>query len=249
MVWLNLSPIPVGRRGVIFSFKWFLTCLGSESAPCVRTSVPNPDLPDPHVFGLQGSGSGSTSQRYGSGSGSLSKNSKKNLHFYRFVTSFWLFIFEKWCKSTFKKYYAEKHFLKKSFFVDILEVNDENTCSKFDMVWLNLSPIPVGRRGIISSIKLFLPVWGLSRRPVCVPYLQSFLEYGEVGRDELLKLGPIHVAAHINVVHEALNVQGDVVRRGGHQLLQLGTKIYDKPISQRYGFRSWSGSFITKQKK
>ncbi len=32
MVWLNLSPIPVGRRGVISSFKWFLsvyaTCRG-----------------------------------------------------------------------------------------------------------------------------------------------------------------------------------------------------------------------------
>jgi hypothetical protein len=24
MVWLNLSPIPVGRRGIIFWFKWFL---------------------------------------------------------------------------------------------------------------------------------------------------------------------------------------------------------------------------------
>ncbi len=41
---------------------------------------------------------------------SLSKNSKKNLELYSFVTSFWLFIFEKWCKSTFKKYYAEKLF-------------------------------------------------------------------------------------------------------------------------------------------
>ncbi len=38
----------------------------------------------------------------------LSKNSKKNLDFYSFVTSFWLLIFEKWCKSTFKKYYAAK---------------------------------------------------------------------------------------------------------------------------------------------
>jgi hypothetical protein len=61
----------------------------------------------------------------------------------------------------------------------------------------------------------------------CVPYLQSFLEDGEVGSDELLKLGPIHIPAHINVVHEALNVQGDVVRRGGHQLLQLRTKIHN----------------------
>ncbi len=29
---------------------------------------PNPDPPDPHIFGPPGSGSGSTSQRYGSGS-------------------------------------------------------------------------------------------------------------------------------------------------------------------------------------
>jgi hypothetical protein len=34
----------------------------------IFSSVPNPDPPDPHVFGPQGSGS--TSQRYGSGSGS-----------------------------------------------------------------------------------------------------------------------------------------------------------------------------------
>jgi hypothetical protein len=26
-------------------------------------------------------------------------------------------------------------------------------CPKFDMVWLNLSPIPVGRRGVISSFQ------------------------------------------------------------------------------------------------
>ncbi len=44
--------------------------------------------PDPYVFGP--SGSGSISQMYGSGSlpTSLSKNSKKNLDFYSFLTSF-----------------------------------------------------------------------------------------------------------------------------------------------------------------
>ncbi len=47
------------------------------------------------------------------------------------------------------------------------------SCSKFDMVLLNLSPIPVGRRGVISSFKLFLPVFatrkgGGGRRPVVV---------------------------------------------------------------------------------
>jgi hypothetical protein len=38
--------------------------------PCFNSSVPDPDPPDPRVFGPPGSGS--TSQRYGSGSGSCS---------------------------------------------------------------------------------------------------------------------------------------------------------------------------------
>ena len=46
---------------------------------------------------------------------SLSKICKKKIDFYSFVTSFWLFILEKWCKSTFKKYYAEKLFKRISF--------------------------------------------------------------------------------------------------------------------------------------
>jgi hypothetical protein len=57
--------------------------------------VPDPDLPDPHVFGPPRSGSGSTSQRYGSGSGSGSGsfyhhaiNSKKNLDSLYFVALF-----------------------------------------------------------------------------------------------------------------------------------------------------------------
>ena len=33
---------------------------------------------------------------------SSSKNSKKNIDFYCFLTSLWLFIFKKWCKCTFK---------------------------------------------------------------------------------------------------------------------------------------------------
>ncbi len=36
-------------------------------------------------------------------------------------------------------------------------------CPKFDMVWLHRSPIPVGRRGVISSFKLFLPVVATGR--------------------------------------------------------------------------------------
>ncbi len=35
---------------------------------------------------------------------SSSKNGKKNLDSYCFVTSVWIFIFKKWCKCTFKKY-------------------------------------------------------------------------------------------------------------------------------------------------
>ncbi len=57
---------------------------------------------------------------------SLSKNCKKSLDFYCFVTFFLLFTFEQWCKSTFKKYYADKLFEKNLFFVGILKVNDEN---------------------------------------------------------------------------------------------------------------------------
>ncbi len=36
-------------------------------------------------------------------------------------------------------------------------------CPKFDMVWLYHSPIPVGRRGIISSFKWFLPAFATRR--------------------------------------------------------------------------------------
>ncbi len=47
---------------------------------------------------------------------SLSKNSKKNLYFYCFVTSFWLFIFEKWCKSTLKSN-MQKNFVLRIIFL------------------------------------------------------------------------------------------------------------------------------------
>ncbi len=74
------------------------------------SSVADPDPnPDPRFFGPPGSGSGSISQRQVWIRIrvwillSLSKNSKENLDFYCFVTSFWLFTFEKCCKSTFKK--------------------------------------------------------------------------------------------------------------------------------------------------
>jgi hypothetical protein len=52
---------------------------------------PDPDTPDPHVFGPPGSGFRSSSQRYGSGSGSFYQQAKivrKNLDSYCFVTYF-----------------------------------------------------------------------------------------------------------------------------------------------------------------
>ncbi len=73
---------------------------------------------DPYVFGHPGYASGYISQRYGSGSLpiqyiSSSKNCKKNIDSYCFMTPFWLFIFEKWCKCTFKKYNKQKNLEEK----------------------------------------------------------------------------------------------------------------------------------------
>ncbi len=60
---------------------------------------PNPDPPDPHVFGPPGSGS--ISQRYGSGS---FYHHAKIVRQTLIPTIFWLFLtFEKWCKCSFKK--------------------------------------------------------------------------------------------------------------------------------------------------
>jgi len=69
----------------------------------LNSSVADPDPnPDPRVFGPPGSGSGSCS---GSGSGSFYHHAKivRKHWFLLFCGSFWLFIFEKWWKSNFKK--------------------------------------------------------------------------------------------------------------------------------------------------
>ncbi len=58
-----------------------------KSKHCRSSSVADPDPPDPHVFGPPGSG-------FGSGSFSPSKNWKRNLDSYCFVTSFLLFMFD-----------------------------------------------------------------------------------------------------------------------------------------------------------
>ncbi len=54
-------------------------------------------------FGPPGSGSGSVSKRYGSGSGSFHHQAKiVRKTFISTVLWLWLFIFEEWCKCTFK---------------------------------------------------------------------------------------------------------------------------------------------------
>jgi len=61
----------------------------------------DPDVFDPDPLVRDGSpGSGSFYHR--------AKLSKKNLDSYFFVTSLWLFIYEKWCKCSFRKYWTEK---------------------------------------------------------------------------------------------------------------------------------------------
>ncbi len=62
--------------------------------------------PDPYVFGPTGSGSViicTDSSLFVWILPPTSKNNKKNLDFYCFLTSFWHFIFEDWCKCTVKE--------------------------------------------------------------------------------------------------------------------------------------------------
>ncbi len=70
------------------------------SATLVRGSVadPNPDPPDPHVFGPPGSGS--TSQMCGSGS---FYHHAKMVRKTMIPNIFWLLNIEKWCKCRLKK--------------------------------------------------------------------------------------------------------------------------------------------------
>jgi hypothetical protein len=44
-------------------------------------------------------------------------------------------------------------------FIGWVHIGKSAACPKFDMVWLHHSPIPVGRRGVISSFKWFLPAF------------------------------------------------------------------------------------------
>ncbi len=84
-------------RGLSHQQPWHRLRQAPGREPSGKSSVSYPDPPDPHVFGPPESRS--ISQRYGFGSAiillSSSKNIKKNLDSYSFVTSSGLFIFEK----------------------------------------------------------------------------------------------------------------------------------------------------------
>ncbi len=84
---------------------FFLTLLLPRPPfPSLQSSVADPDPPDPHVFGPPGS---------------PSKNSKKNLDSYCFVTSFRLFVFENNVNAPLKSStpVSKKTFLKKIIFL------------------------------------------------------------------------------------------------------------------------------------
>jgi hypothetical protein len=53
--------------------------------------------------------------------------------------------------------------LVQHFSLGILHRRKSAACPTLDMVWLYRTPILVGRRRVISSFKLFLPVFGTSR--------------------------------------------------------------------------------------
>jgi hypothetical protein len=86
-------------------------CLGLlDPDPVVRGRIPPPtSVADPHPYVLRppGSGSGfrSSRTRYGSGSGSFYNQAKiiKKTSILLFCDFFMTFIFEKWCKCSFKK--------------------------------------------------------------------------------------------------------------------------------------------------
>jgi hypothetical protein len=97
---------------------------------------PNPDPPDPHVFGPPGSGS--TCQRYGSWYGSCSGSGS----FYHCAKTvrIWLFltiIFEKWCKWSFKKLSVKKC-VKKLVFYCHLEGSMTKIAGTESRIWIRI---------------------------------------------------------------------------------------------------------------
>jgi hypothetical protein len=118
-VYLSIAVLPLAGPQVVDIKRSHWRCSGTRyhfsclifrsTGISVADPNPDPDPLDPHVFGPPGSGS--TSQRYGSGSGSCS-GSGSVYHHAKIVRKtlipttlwlFWLFIFEKWCKCSFKK--------------------------------------------------------------------------------------------------------------------------------------------------
>jgi hypothetical protein len=71
-------------------------------------------------------------------------------------------------------------------------------CPKFDMVWLYCSPIPVGRRGAISSFKWFLPAFATSRgRGERVRTLWSQSMITTIVRGNFLQISVTHLKCHL----------------------------------------------------
>ncbi len=91
-------PVTFHKRAQILVMDLWCLFAGMVQRTGFQTNVADPD---PYVFLVPGSGSGSISERYGSGYGSESFFSqakivrKSNLYSYCFVTFFLLFIFEK----------------------------------------------------------------------------------------------------------------------------------------------------------
>jgi hypothetical protein len=106
-IWFRFLQKKKKKNSCLCTFKVAVNYKGGGVVSSVLD--PNPDPPDPHVFGPPGSGSISTCQRYGSRSGSCSGSFYHHAKIVRkpwfllFCDSFLLFIFEKRCKCTFKK--------------------------------------------------------------------------------------------------------------------------------------------------
>ncbi len=98
--WAGDSPRQVGQSPPRVGSQLAGAELHTHRQATSISSVPDPDPPDPHVFGPPGS----TSQRNGSGSESFYHQAKIVRKLWFLLSDFFrLLIFEKWSKSTFKK--------------------------------------------------------------------------------------------------------------------------------------------------
>jgi hypothetical protein len=114
-----LDPDPLGSTLICLS--WIRNYIRNA-----QTSVPDPDSPDPHVLRPPGSGSRSLVRGVDPDPDpyiillSSSKNSKKSIDSYCFVTTFGLFIFENDVNVT-SNTKKQENFLKKLVFCWHLE--------------------------------------------------------------------------------------------------------------------------------